>query len=80
MVVLGGARSDDSGEFIQRRRDHKMTVSGLDAELVVPATQVLGEVTWAAEASETRVTSSVERHRSSRGSMLGRGTLCGRRR
>ena len=35
-----------------------MTVSGLDAELVVPATQVLGEVTWAAEASETRVTSS----------------------
>jgi hypothetical protein len=55
---FGGARSDDSGEFVQRRRDPKMTVSGLDAELVVPTTQVLAEVTWAAEASETRVTSS----------------------
>ena len=38
-----GARSDRFGEFGEGRSDTEMTVSGLDAQPVVPAAQVLYE-------------------------------------
>jgi hypothetical protein len=41
--VLRGVGSDGFGEFIEPRPDHKMTVSGFDAEFIMPATQVLYE-------------------------------------
>jgi hypothetical protein len=43
MLVCSGARSDCSGEFVERGRDPEMTVSSVDAEFVVTATQVLHE-------------------------------------
>jgi hypothetical protein len=43
MPVCSGARSDGLGEFVERGGDPEMTVSSVDAELVVAATQVLHE-------------------------------------
>jgi hypothetical protein len=40
---LFGAGLDGGGEFVERRRDPKMTVSSLGAEFIVPPTQVLQE-------------------------------------
>ena len=38
-----GATSNGFGDLVERRRHPQMTVSGFDAEFVVPATQVLDE-------------------------------------
>jgi len=41
--VCSRLRSDGMDELVERRRDPEMTISGIDAEFVVPATQVLNE-------------------------------------
>ena len=41
--VCSGAGSDGCGQFVERRCDPKMTVSSLNAESIVPTTQVLHE-------------------------------------
>jgi len=38
-----GHGSDCLDEFVERRRKPEMTISGIDAEFVVPAPQVLNE-------------------------------------
>src|ERR1700730_14082077 len=43
MWVCPSARSDGSRELVEGCREPEMTVSGVDAELVVAATQVLDE-------------------------------------